>query len=241
MRTAIPATSGRRAFLRCSSFWLASTAAAGAGAAAALARAADPPKREKERPEVGPTEDLMREHGVVLRVLAIYGEVLRRLDTAPEVAQPLAETTQLVRAFIEDYHEKQEEDFLFPRFRQAGRLTSLVDTLQQQHQAGRRITETVLRLANPAGLQDEANRRELGDALRSFGHMYVPHAGYEDTVLFPAVREIISPHEFKKLGDTFEHREHQLFGEEGFERQVERLAAIEKSIGITDLSQFTPT
>jgi hypothetical protein len=35
-------------------------------------------------------------------------------------------------------------------------------------------------------------------------------------------------------------KEHQLFGEDGFERMVERVASIEKSLGIYDLTQFTP-
>jgi hypothetical protein len=33
---------------------------------------------------------------------------------------------------------------------------------------------------------------------------------------------------------------HQLFGEDGFERIVDRVATIEKTLGIYDLAQFTP-
>jgi hypothetical protein len=42
------------------------------------------------------------------------------------------------------------------------------------------------------------------------------------------------------LGDEFEKKEHQLFGEEGFEKYVGEVAAIEKMLGIYDLGQFTP-
>ena len=34
--------------------------------------------------------------------------------------------------------------------------------------------------------------------------------------------------------------EHQLFGENGFEEIVGRVAAIEKSLGIYDIAHFTP-
>ena len=45
---------------------------------------------------------------------------------------------------------------------------------------------------------------------------------------------------FGALGEDFEKREHQLFGEEGFEKFVAQVAEIEKQLGIYDLAQFTP-
>ena len=41
-------------------------------------------------------------------------------------------------------------------------------------------------------------------------------------------------------GDRFEDREHQLFGEHGFENIVSQVAELEKTLGIYDLGQFTP-
>jgi len=70
--------------------------------------------------------------------------------------------------------------------------------------------------------------------------MYRPHEAREDTALFPALRSIISAHEYVALGEDFESLEHKLFGKEGFEGVVERVGGIEKRIGIYELSQFTP-
>ena len=70
--------------------------------------------------------------------------------------------------------------------------------------------------------------------------MYAPHEAREDTVLFPALRDIVSKHEFAALGEDFEKKEHELFGDDGFEKMVDRVATIEKSIGLYDLAQFTP-
>ena len=70
--------------------------------------------------------------------------------------------------------------------------------------------------------------------------MYSPHEAREDTVLFSAFRTIVTPQEYAALGETFEQREHQLFGEDGFDAMVDRVAQIEKSLGIYELSQFTP-
>lgn len=205
-----------------------------------------PEKDEKheahEEDEVSPAEDLMREHGVLTRVLLIYDEAVRRLgaggrDLSPEA---LKQSAELVRSFVEDYHEKLEEQHLFPRFKKANTLVELVDTLQAQHNAGRRMTDTVLRLATQTAFKNDDERRKLTEALRQFIRMYLPHEAREDTVLFPAFRKLVPGNEYDSLGQEFEKQEHRLFGEGGFESIVEKVAGIEKQLGIYDLAQFTP-
>ncbi len=190
--------------------------------------------------EVLPVEDLMREHGVLRRILLVYGESSRRLganeDVPPDV---LTRSADIVHRFIEDYHEKLEEEFLFPRFQKAGRLVELTQVLKQQHEAGRRITQQVQGVTS-ATLRDGTARRRIEDQLRAFVRMYAPHAAREDTVLFPALHDIVSWHEYDALGEEFESREKQLFGADGFEKIVAQVDAIERTLGIEDLSKFTP-
>jgi hemerythrin-like domain-containing protein len=191
--------------------------------------------------EVLPVEDLMREHGVLRRILLVYGEWIRRVESpAPQdfPADALAKAADIVRRFVEDYHEKLEEDHLFPRFRRAGKLTALVDTLGQQHQAGRRITQQVLASA-PAALRDMQARRALVDPLRAFVRMYDAHSAREDTVLFPELHALVSAHEYDALGEEFERKERQLFGGDGFEKIVAEVDDIERSLGIEDLVMVT--
>src|SRR5262249_42867823 len=57
----------------------------------------------------------------------------------------ISDCSKLVQDFIENYHEKSEEEFLFPRFRKANQLVDLVTTLLEQHQAGRNITFKILK------------------------------------------------------------------------------------------------
>lgn len=191
--------------------------------------------------EVSPAEDLMREHGVLKRVLLTYREALRRIAARQDLPpEPLADGAQIIREFIEDYHEKLEEDSLFPRFRQSNTQVELVEVLVQQHQAGRRLTDITLRLSTAAALKNDSDRARLADSLERFIRMYEPHEAREDTVLFPALRKIVTRHEYDALGEEFEKKEHQLFGEEGFEKMVDRVTVIEKQFGIYELGQFTP-
>ena len=82
---------------------------------------------------------------------------------------------------------------------------------------------------------------QLSRSLRQFVRMYRPHESREDTVLFPAIRGLMTEKEYDELGEQFEEREHELFGERGFEDIVGKVAAFEKTLGIYDLSQFTTT
>jgi hemerythrin-like domain-containing protein len=233
MRTAGSSRSSRRGFLS-------------AGAAGALligCHAAGAPRSDqRDEPgddEVTPAEDLMREHGVLRRVLFVFDEAAHRLDTGAALPlDALAAGAGIIRHVIEDYHEKIEEQHLFPRFERAATMTALVAILRRQHEAGRAVTARILALTG-ARLAD-ADRVQLALALRSFNRMYRPHAAREDTVLFPALRGLVGAAAYRELGEQFEDIEHRTLGEGGFERAVASVARIEQAFGLDDLASFTP-
>ena len=233
------ARSSRRDFLRQSSI-------AGAGVlvpvlGAAQQKVAPDQGKPKGDEGISPAEDLMREHGLLNRILLIYDDHLRMLAAKrPFDGSILASAADIVRHFVEEYHEKLEEQFLFPRFRKAGKLVSLVDTLQAQHKAGRELTAQIRELAGLGTFKYVSDSDKLADALRAFLRMYRPHEAREDTVLFPAFRSIVSAHEYDALGDDFEKKEDELFGDEGFFKVVDQVAQLEKKLGIYELAQFTP-
>jgi len=202
----------------------------------------DRDKDKGKEEEISPAEDLMREHGLLNRILLIYDEHVRKLAAKrPFDGSILADAANIVKHFVEEYHEKLEEQFLFPRFRQAKKLVNLVDTLEAQHKAGRDLTAQIRELAGTATFKYVSTDSEkLSDALQEFLRMYRPHEAREDTVLFPAFRTIVSPHEYAALGDDFEKKEDQLFGEDGFFKVVDQVAQLEKRLGIYELAQFTP-
>jgi hemerythrin-like domain-containing protein len=216
-------------------------AVVGAGAAGLLIVAGPSANAGPEDEGVTAPEDLMKEHGVLNRCLLIYEEGMRRIqakeDIDPEVFQ---HTANLVRHFVEEYHEKNEENFIFPVFRKAGKLTDLVDTLLAQHKAGRAVTARILSLSQPSAFREAENRGRLVESCHAFIRMYRPHEAREDTVLFPALRTILNPKQVLELGDRMEEDEHKVLGDEGFEKSVAQVADIEKKLGIYDLKQFTP-
>jgi len=196
--------------------------------------------REKKDEEVTPPEDLMREHGVLDRVLLLYEAGIRKLSSNEDFDPALiTQSAGIVRDFINNYHEKSEEQHVFPRFRTAGQMTDLVDTLLRQHEAGRKVTDNILRLA-PSGRSNADDRRQLIGAMQSFITMYRPHAAREDTDLFPKLKDVVSSNEYDAMSEDFEKKEHELFGADGFEKMAARVAQLEQQMGIHDLNQFTP-
>ncbi|HEY2234431.1 MAG TPA: hemerythrin domain-containing protein, partial [Candidatus Angelobacter sp.] len=131
---------------------------------------AAPKKKEEGEEDVSTNEDLMREHGVLNRVLLIYDETFRRIQ-ANEKFDPAVVTNAagIIKNFIEDYHEKLEEDHIFPRFEQAGKLVELTTNLRAQHAMGRRVTERIVATAK------SGDNETLRTLLAAFNRMYRPH------------------------------------------------------------------
>ena len=189
--------------------------------------------------EVSPLEDLMREHGLLRRIMLIYDHeahlIYQRQKHDDEVIEKSA---ILVRDFIEGYHEKLEEEHVFPVLEKAHTMTDLTQTLRAQHQASRKITQEILETAKGKNSGKESTK--LVDSLRAFNRVYRPHAAREDTELFPAFKKKLSEKEYDEMGDLFEKREVKLFGKDGFENKLREVADLEKKAGINDLKLFTP-
>src|SRR5512133_666641 len=189
--------------------------------------------------EVTPPEDLMREHGIIRRIMIIYetcrSRILNNEQVDPAV---LMNSAQIIRKFIEEYHEKLEENYLFPAFDSSNKLTDLVRTLKAQHKAGRTITDQILKFAESARGPQSDQKTNLVSLLDNFNIMYRAHAAREDTVLFPAIRQIMSGKEFRDLGEVFEDQEKSSFGNNGFENTVIKVADIEKCLGIYELEKY---
>jgi hemerythrin superfamily protein len=62
--------------------------------------------------------------------------------------------------------------------------------------------------------------------------MYEAHASFEDTIVFPAWKKTMSEKQLHEMGELFEDIEHKTFGKDGFDDAVDRISAIEKTLGI---------
>jgi hemerythrin-like domain-containing protein len=161
----------RREFLR-------GTGMAGAGLALIGAIAGAGWAAQTLDPDEGVTapEDLMKEHGVLNRCLLIYEAGIHRLRGKEEVSpEAFHHTASLVRRFVEEYHERNEEKYIFPVFERNKKLVDLVATLKAQQVAGRRVTERILHLSTPTRFRAADNRAHIIAECESFIRLYRPH------------------------------------------------------------------
>lgn len=198
-------------------------------------------KKDDAEEDVGATEDLMREHGVLRRTLNVYVELATWLRSGKtDIDLPaLADAAKLFRDFGEDYHERMlEETYIFPEVRKAGGPNEkLVEVLLAQHRRGREVTDFIYRLASQSKLA--GHEQALANALSAFSRMYNAHSAWEDTVVFPAWKASQSKGRLAELADKFEDIEHEKFGKDGFEDAVGRISRIEQAFGLHDLAAFT--
>jgi hemerythrin-like domain-containing protein len=197
---------------------------------------------DKSEIEVTAAEDLMREHGVLRRALLVYFAAAAKLRNNAAVVDPqsLQKTANLFRTFGEDYHERKlEEAYIFPAVKKAGGSAGeLADVLLTQHQRGREITDYILGVSSGSKI-GASNNVPLAQSLEAFVLMYQHHTAREDTIVFPAWKKTLTPAAYDEMNDKFEDIEHEQFGKDGFEDAVNQITAIEESLGISDLAQFT--
>jgi len=195
----------------------------------------------QKHPEVSALEDLMREHGLLARILMIYHECVNRFENGKNIDYAVIEkAAEIIQLFIEGYHEKDEENYLFPLFERNKVMVDLVKTLLDQHEKGRALTAQIKKFAHERGKANAGDSSEFITLLNSYIAMYTAHAAREDTELYPAFHSLISTSDYKKLADLFEDEETAALGKDGFERMVLSVAELEKQLGIENLAHYTP-
>ncbi|MDF2880835.1 MAG: hypothetical protein K0R54_1392 [Clostridiaceae bacterium] len=195
--------------------------------------------------EVSPTEDLMREHGALHRILLIYKDALKylkgqKVNKQINIYFIIYNTALIAQQFIENYHQKLEEQYVFPKLSENHKYIGLINTLRNQHDAAHNLTENILDFSSVKNTYYFNSSPQLIELLSLYINMYDAHTTREDTVIFPTFHELVTPDEFKELGERFEEVEEEKFGKDGFKRIVNEVAKIEKVLGIYNLAQFTP-
>ena len=180
-------------------------------------------------PEENPISDLMKEHGILNRILLIFEAIQKnpQLDIILTLAY-------IIRIFIEDFHEKMEERYLFETILKRSNdddLKSIVMKLYEQHRVSRKLTDIIL--------FDPLIDHKL-EAIKLFVMMYRRHEAIEDTVVFPAFRKLINVSEYSELKEIFEKNEEEIMGEKlSHDRVLNVINFVEHQLGIESLLKQT--
>lgn len=186
-------------------------------------------------------EDLMQEHGVFGRLLLAYEEIARRLRTNQKgnIEECLRNSTALIVNNVQDHHERIEELMIFPVLTKANTHAALVSTLVEQHKAGRTITDALTKATAGGALDTRSKRDHVAKLLTSFTRMFRPHALREDTVVYPALRQILNEEQYAELSEKVRQLENKMTANPDLSDVVRQLESIETALGINDLSRYT--
>jgi hemerythrin-like domain-containing protein len=186
---------------------------------------------------VSAVEDLMREHGLLNRILLIYEEFIRLISiNQPMNIAYVHAAALLMKSFVHNYHEKTEEKYVFPLLLKQNKSVEMVTELITQHELGKNITEDIINLTSNHQIEDLTRVSLL---LKNFIKMYRYHESREDTVIFGEFKTSIKPEEYNEIGELFEKEEDEVLGKGGFQHILNDVTDIEKRLGIFELHKIT--
>ncbi len=214
---------------------------AGAVGAVAVRQAIGAQSASDATEDVSAMEDLMREHGLLRRMLCVYRAARERLqhDAANTTLEPVHRTARLFRTFGEDYHERMlEEQIIFPAVVRAGPPKAAhPDVLTAQHRQGRAITDYLYSAsAHPDRARESVS--ELIQGLSYFVRLYDAHTAFEETLVFPAWRKLLKPDQYAEMSERFEEIERKQFGGDGYAATAKEVAAIEQVYDIGNVAAW---
>lgn len=206
-------------------------------------------------------EDLMSEHSLLDRVLLIYEEIISRMENNKPFDRGIIKAAALIiRAFIEDFHEPNEEAYIFPVLIKHHKEVELVNELISQHRLSRTLTDTIIKLSEEKIINkqlangnkqaidghkqllmdpEKINKQQLIINMQKFVYLYRFHESREDTVVFREFKKLISEKEYKRIGKILEEAEEKKFGKDGYENILGFVEALEKLLDIYDLKKIT--
>lgn len=186
---------------------------------------------------VSAVEDLMKEHGILNRLLLIYEKIIDMIDKNEYVNKKyILLSSLLVRHFVENYHEKTEELYVFPKVRHINK--NLIDQLIKQHRQSNLITNNIIKLAsnNSDNIEELEKLREY---LKTFVYMYRYHETREDTEVFVWFKNSLTKIEYEKMSELFEKEEDEILGKNGFEKILNIIKFIEQKLNIYELEYIS--
>lgn len=188
--------------------------------------------------EITPNEDLMREHGILHRLLLIYENLLYRINYKIKINYKLFLVTAIImHNFIELYHEKTEEKYIFPVLIKHNIHKELINELILQHKISNKITKKIINI-----LYDEKNInvKLLYKYISNFIYMYKYHSTREDTIVFQEFRKLLSDIKYQEISNLIENEEKLISNNQyTFNKVLKYVIIIEKHLDINDLSNIT--
>ena len=139
-----------------------------------------------------PVRQLVDEHGLIKRWLALIPWVLEHLDlNSEEGRQLILDGVDFIRSYADRHHHAKEEDILFKYFDEG---TDVIKAMLEDHSTGRNHVKAIL---DAVATRDAA---AVASHLDAYRQLLTDHIKREDEILYPWMERNLS---VTQIGELF--------------------------------------
>lgn len=152
------------------------------------------------------TRILRQEQEPILLMLDLADEVLREIERGGRVApETLAGLSEFFRLFAERFHNRKEEDLLFPLLEQKGvpRKGGCIGVMLAEHEQGRTLIRQMTAAADAYGEGDAEAVISWAEAGRNYTTLLRQHIHREGHALYSMAESLLSEAEQNELVEAF--------------------------------------
>jgi hemerythrin-like domain-containing protein len=151
---------------------------------------------------------LQYDHGLIRQVIDVLGEAVKQ-RTVEKYLEEMKEIVGFMEKFMDGFHHRKEELFLFPAAVKAGYISEADrDDLVSDHDEARRLVASM-----HAALLIKDFTSFYRDGKKMADHM-LSHIREEEDTIFPKIEERMSPEEDMVINKQFEDFLSQRFSED---------------------------
>ncbi|MHB0935791.1 MAG: hemerythrin domain-containing protein [Armatimonadota bacterium] len=163
------------------------------------------PRQEMAEPRKiaysAPMMDLVREHALIKRWLALIPQVLETIDLEADADRKLVRYgIGFIQTYADKYHHAKEEDILFKRFDET---QEIIRVMLEDHTTGRGHVKAMLQAL------EACDKVMLAEHLLAYRDLLTEHIRKEDEILYPWMDRQFSPEQIETLQREFDQADHR--------------------------------
>jgi hemerythrin-like domain-containing protein len=163
-----------------------------------------------------PTQILEHEHEVILRVLQVAEDEVRRMDESGTLReQKIEQIVDFLRNFADRCHHAKEEKRLFVFMQERGMSAEHgpIAVMLAEHEQGREYARAIISGLEQARNGNTSGVKQVRDNLAAYIVHLRQHIYKENNILFPMAARMMTPADEAALLEDFERIEREDVGE----------------------------
>ncbi len=177
------------------------------------------------------TDKLVKEHEVILRMIAVIDNVLERLQKGEDVdPKDMYDMVDFIRNFADKYHHAKEEDILFERMIQIGfpKEGGPIQVMLADHDLGREYTRKFEEGIQKYEQGDSSAIAQIVENAGGYGEHLTMHIQKENNILYPMGDRHFSEQDQEFLKQEFEKVEKEKLGVDTFDKYLKMVERLEE-------------